>query len=106
MSCLLILASLSQLYNSSSYLDDLMLAAAWLAQTTGKQFYVSDAEAYWERIQQGRETSWQSFIYDWDNQWWPGNLLLWQLTGNRRYQVPLHFVFLRSNHLHVMAYSV
>ena len=76
-----------QLYASASYLDDLMLASAWLAEVTGRPAYLTAAETYWDRIFNGASTSWQSQIPDWDNQWWAGNVILLGLTGRQRYQV-------------------
>ena len=76
-----------QLYSSTSYLDDLMLAAAWLAEVTGRPAYTVEAESYWNRILSGSDKSWQSLIPDWNNQWWAGNVILAGLTGNRSYQV-------------------
>ena len=79
-----------QLYNSSSFLDDLMLAAAWLGAATGSPAYVTQAEAYWGRIWGGSSgMAWQSLVADWDNSWWAGNLLLAQATGNATYQALL-----------------
>ncbi len=74
-----------QLYASASYLDDLMLASAWLAEVTGRPAYLTAAETYWDRIFNGASTSWQSQIPDWDNQWWAGNVILLGLTGRQRY---------------------
>ena len=78
----------AQLFNSSSYLDDLMLAAAWLGAATGSPAYVAQAEVYWEREVTGANgASWRGIVADWDNAWWAGNELLRQLTGRPRYQV-------------------
>ena len=76
-----------QLYSSTSYLDDLMLASAWLAEVSGRPAYALEAEAYWNRIFSGSDKSWQSIIPDWNNQWWAGNVILAGLTGNHSYQV-------------------
>ena len=76
-----------QVYNSTSYLDDLMLAAAWLAESTGRPAYLTAAETYWDRIYNGPNATWQSLVPDWNNQWWAGNVILAGLTGNPRYQV-------------------
>jgi hypothetical protein len=82
-----------QLYNSSSFLDDLLLAAAWLGAASGSPAYTSQAEAYWARIWgDSNGTAWQSLVANWDNSWWAGNLLLAQATGNATYQaMPLLF---------------
>ena len=76
-----------QLYASTSYLDDLMLASAWLAKVSGQPAYLAAAETYWDRISTGNNTSWQSLVPNWDNQWWASNVILTGLTGNPRYQV-------------------
>ena len=76
-----------QRYNSTSYLDDLMLAAAWLAESTGRLAYLTAAETYWDRTHKGPDATWQSLVPDWNNQWWAGNVILAGLTGNSRYQV-------------------
>jgi len=76
-----------QLYASTSYLDDLMLASAWLAKVSGQPAYLAAAETYWDRISTGNNTSWQSVVPNWDNQWWASNVVLTGLTGNPRYQV-------------------
>lgn len=76
-----------QLYISTSYLDDLMLAACWLNIVTDKPAYLHDAEQYWDRLSQDpNDTSRQTLIYNWDNAWWASNLLLWKQTGNQRYK--------------------
>ena len=64
-----------------------MLASAWLAEVTGRPAYLAAAETYWDRIYNGPNTSWQSQVSDWDNQWWAGNVILLGLTGMQRYQV-------------------
>ena len=76
-----------QLYSSTSYLDDLLLASAWLAVISRRPAYAAEAETYWNRIVSGSDKSWQSLIPDWNNQWWAGNVILAGLTGNDRYKV-------------------
>lgn len=83
------LSNAVQLYNSTSYLDDLMLASAWLAVVSGRPAYAAEAETYWKRIVSGSNKSWQSLVADWNNQWWAGNVILAGLTGNHSYQVTL-----------------
>ena len=61
----------AQLFNSTSYLDDLMLAAAWLGRATGAPAFTAQAEVYWGRIYDDSDgTSWQGIISNWDNSWW------------------------------------
>jgi hypothetical protein len=67
-----------------------MLAAAWLAESTGRPAYLTAAETYWDRIYNGPNTTWQSLVPDWNNQWWAGNVILARLTDNPRYQVESH----------------
>ena len=38
------------MYPSNSYLDDLTMAAGWLARRTGEPAFLADAANYWKRM--------------------------------------------------------
>ena len=40
---------IEQLYPSTTYLDDLAFAAAWMYKATGAYEYLADAHEYWDR---------------------------------------------------------
>ena len=73
-----------QLYPSSSWRDDLALAAAWLGRATGQAAYVKDAGDAWQA--QAASARPPAARWDWDTQWWAASLLLWQLTGEAGYR--------------------
>lgn len=77
-------------FASSSVLDDLALAAAWLHRATGDPFYLGAAQ---QHLQQHLEReAWQGlaaepryFLANWDNAQWPAAALLAELTGQQQY---------------------
>ena len=38
------------MYPSNTHLDDLTMAAGWLARRTGEPAYLADAANYWKRM--------------------------------------------------------
>ncbi|KAK9804363.1 hypothetical protein WJX72_009368 [[Myrmecia] bisecta] len=67
-------------YNSTSYRDDLLWAAAWMYKASGDQGYLADVnQFYGDHIdQEGDQDSF--LITDWDHVFWASNVLLAQLT--------------------------
>ena len=79
-----------QVFPTTTYLDDMMLAAAWMAMAAGSSGYLADATAYFTRIQ-ADPTLYRTINYDWDNQYWAACLLMWQLTGESGYASEVSF---------------
>jgi Glycosyl hydrolase family 9 len=63
------------LYNSTSYYDDLLWAAAWMYKATGDQNYLKDAEDFYIRHLYNEGGS-DTLLYNWDDYFWAANVLL------------------------------
>ena len=50
------------MYPSNSHLDDLTMAAGWLARRTGEPAYLADAANYWRRMR-SEEAGVSFFLY-------------------------------------------
>ena len=72
------------MYSSSTYLDDMMLAAAWMAVATGDAAYTTDAVTYFTRITAAPD-AYRTSTYSWDNQYWAACLLMWEITRQSGY---------------------
>ena len=70
-------------YPSTSYLDDLCVAAAWLHRATNNQTYLMEAEAWYISLTT-TGSDWNNPVANWNNQYWAATLLLLQLTGNAK----------------------
>ena len=75
--------NLSELYNSTTMYDDLAWAAGWLYKATKEQRYLDDVYTHYVDYlkEEGGSTAWKK-AFDWDNVFWPTNVLLAQETGN------------------------
>ena len=73
-----------QMYSSATYEDDLMLAAAWMYKATGTSAWLSYAEAHYAVINLD-SAQYAQPVYNWDNQYYAGCLLLWTETQDRKY---------------------
>lgn len=73
--------NLTLLYNSSTYYDDLAWAAGWLYKATKQESYLGDVyDFYMKHLEDEAPVSDFKYAYDWDNVFWPLNLLLAQET--------------------------
>jgi hypothetical protein len=75
--------NMSELYNSSSMYDDLAWAAGWLYKATKEQRYLEDVYSHYIEYleEEGPASAWK-YAFDWDNVFWPLNILMAQETGN------------------------
>lgn len=75
--------NMSELYNSSSMYDDLAWAAGWLYKATKEKKYLDDVYTHYIEYleEEGPSTAWK-YAFDWDNVFWPMNILMAQETGN------------------------
>ena len=88
--------NLSEIYNSSSMYDDLAWAASWLYKATKQERYLEDVYSHFINYleEEGDSTSWK-YAFDWDNLFWPMNVLMAKETGNSTF-VKHSEEFLRS----------
>ncbi|KAK9809025.1 hypothetical protein WJX72_008102 [[Myrmecia] bisecta] len=70
---------ISQLYPSSTFLDDLTTAAAWLYVATGEAPFLTQARQYWARSL-AEEGSRYYKVSGWDNQFWTAATLMSKLV--------------------------
>ena len=84
------------MYASATYYDDLMLAAAWLYKATGSATYLAQAEQTYAVIMADPD-AYQQTIYNWDQQFYAGCLMLWTLTSDRQYATQV-----RTAHTHTV----
>lgn len=63
------------LYNSTTYYDDLLWAAAWMYKATGDQNYLKDAEDFYVRHLYSEQGS-EKLLYNWNSYYWAANVLL------------------------------
>ncbi|KAL3162306.1 hypothetical protein ABBQ32_009993 [Trebouxia sp. C0010 RCD-2024] len=80
-------------YPSGSYLDDMAYAAAWMYHSTKDAAYLMDADSYYTSFLDSSSSI--AAVNNWDNQFYATSLLLWQLTGNSKYENQLK-LFLES----------
>lgn len=75
--------NMSELYNSSSMYDDLAWAAGWLYKATKEKRYLEDVYSHYIEYleEEGPASAWK-YAFDWDNLFWPLNILMAQETGN------------------------
>jgi hypothetical protein len=70
-------------YNSTSYLDDLAWAAAWLYKATGDPAYSQDAYRWFNlHLNSEEATADRDWLVDWDNLIWPASVLMAELTDD------------------------
>lgn len=63
------------LYNSTTYYDDLLWAAAWMYKATRDQNYLKDAEDFYVRHLYSEQGS-EKLLYNWNSYYWAANVLL------------------------------
>ena len=77
----------SELYNSSTVYDDMAWAAGWLFKATKEKRYLDDMyKFYVEHLEEESSISDWKYAFDWDNVFWPTNLLMAQETGNSTFK--------------------
>lgn len=88
--------NLTVLYNSSTALDDLAWAAAWLYAATKSEAYLADVYDFYVKhlADEAAVADWK-YAFDWDNVFWPANVLLAQQTGKATFHQQTE-LFLRS----------
>jgi hypothetical protein len=74
--------NMSLVYNSTTVYDDLAWGAGWLYKATRDEAYLGDVyDFYVKHLQvEGEIADWK-YAFDWDNVFWPLNVLLAQETG-------------------------
>ncbi len=74
--------NMTLLYNSSTVYDDMAWAAGWMYKATQDNAYLDDLyDFYVKHLQAEGEISDWKFAFDWDNVFWPVNVLMAQETG-------------------------
>ncbi|CAL5228455.1 g11593 [Coccomyxa viridis] len=67
-------------YNSTSYRDDMVWAAAWMYKATGDRVYLDDVNKFYAEHITYEGGSDQNLVTDWDHMWWAANVLLAEAT--------------------------
>eukprot|EP00884_Botryococcus_braunii_P018967 jgi/Botrbrau1/5754/Bobra.0134s0026.2 len=81
-------------YNSTSYYDDLLWAAAWMYRATGNSSYLNDVNKYYEahkRLEGDRD---KSLVTNWDNLFWASNVLLATTTDAGAFHIATQVLLL------------
>ena len=79
--------NISVLYNSSTMYDDLAWAAGWLYKATRKTEYLDQLyNHYIQHLSKEASVSDWKYAFDWDNVFWPTNLLMAQELGNATFK--------------------
>lgn len=79
--------NMTLLYNSSTVYDDLAWAAGWLFKATKNDTYLSDVyDFYVKHLEAEADIADWKFAFDWDNVFWPLNVLLAQETGGSTFK--------------------
>jgi Glycosyl hydrolase family 9 len=74
--------NMTLLYNSSTIYDDMAWAAGWMYKATQDNAYLDDLyDFYVKHLQAEGEISDWKYAFDWDNVFWPVNVLMAQETG-------------------------
>jgi hypothetical protein len=74
--------NMTLLYNSSTVYDDLAWAAGWLYKATKQEAYLGDVyDFYVKHLEAEAAAADWKYAFDWDNVFWPLNVLLAQETG-------------------------
>jgi len=74
--------NMTLLYNSSTVYDDMAWAAGWMYKATQDNAYLDDLyDFYVKHLQAEGEISDWKYAFDWDNVFWPVNVLMAQETG-------------------------
>jgi endoglucanase len=74
-------------YNSTSYRDDLLWAAAWMYRATNDTAYLQDVNKYYGAHVDMEGERDLSLTFDWDNMFFASNVLLAQLTDEGAFHV-------------------
>lgn len=79
--------NMTLLYNSTTVYDDLTWAAGWLFKATQDEAYLSDFYNFYVKHLEveGPLSDWK-YAFDWDNVFWPANVLMAQETGQGTYK--------------------
>ncbi|CAL8466081.1 g5617 [Coccomyxa elongata] len=67
-------------YNSTSYRDDLLWAAAWMYKATGERAYLDDVNYYYSAHVNQESATDVDLVTDWDHLFWASNVLLAEAT--------------------------
>lgn len=79
--------NMSTIYNSSTFYDDLAWASSWLFKATQDTQYLSNMYTqYVNHLEYESSVSDFKYAFDWDNVFWPTNVLLAQETGGVTFQ--------------------
>lgn len=74
--------NMTLLYNSSTIYDDMAWAAGWMYKATQDNDYLDDLyDFYVKHLHAEGEISDWKYAFDWDNVFWPVNVLMAQETG-------------------------
>lgn len=74
--------NMTLLYNSSTIYDDMAWAAGWMYKATQDNAYLDDLyDFYVKHLQAEGEITDSKYAFDWDNVFWPLNVLMAQETG-------------------------
>ena len=74
--------NMTLVYNSSTVYDDMAWAAGWLYKATQDDAYLGDLYDYYvKHLEAEGEISDFKYAFDWDNVFWPVNVLMAQETG-------------------------
>lgn len=74
-------------YNSTSFRDDLLWAAAWMYRATNDSAYLADVNKYYGAHVDLESERDLALATDWDNMFFPANVLLAQLTDEGAFHV-------------------
>jgi hypothetical protein len=72
-------------YNSTSYRDDLVWAAAWMYKATRNTSYLQDAANFYGEYQLDESSNDDRILADYNNLFYPSNVLLAQATNEGAY---------------------
>ncbi|KAK9830377.1 hypothetical protein WJX72_011403 [[Myrmecia] bisecta] len=81
------------LYPSTTYLDDLAYAAAWMYRATNEKPFLDAAKGFLTQLTTGIDQTWRTVIPDYGNSFWAANVLLADLTGDQAYQATMDEFF-------------
>ncbi len=74
-------------YNSTSYRDDLLWAAAWLYKATNESAYMDDVTKWYSAHVEFEGAKDAPLVFDWDNVFLGANVLLAQVTDEGAFHV-------------------
>ena len=74
-------------YNSTTYRDDLLWAAAWMYKATNDTAYLADVDKYYGAHVDFEGEKDVPLVFDWDNVFFGANVLLAQLTDEGAFHI-------------------